>query len=185
VLNELVGQPASEPDYAAFLACVHHALGTLQWRSDRLDDAVVSYRNAVSVQTDLVTRFPENVSYNVVLGWLEQPLADALRKQGEWNQAQRLLEHSRDILERQLGENAELVYLHGLIAQSYVRLADVLQELGDQAMADEASRRADGHRQQMHPAPPAARAPKHDFGRGKPPHLGPDVLPDAMAPFAP
>jgi tetratricopeptide (TPR) repeat protein len=184
ILKELVDQPPCEPDHAAFLAHVYHAVGTLQRHSDRLDDAVANYRNAVSIQSDLVSRFPENTSYNVVLGWLEQPLADALRKQGELNESRRLLEDSCDILEKQLEANANMVYLHGLLAEAYSGLAEVYRELDEEEMADRASRQADDHRRQVHYSPHDAPGRKHDFGRGKL-RLKPDRPPGLSGPPAP
>jgi tetratricopeptide (TPR) repeat protein len=185
LLKELAGRPSCEPDHAAFLACVHHALGTLQMQSDRLDDAVVNYRNAVSVQSDLVSRFPENASYNIVLGWLEQPLANGLREQGDLNEARRLLEISRDILDLELAADPDMFYLRGLVVQAYFSLADVLRELGEEEMADQASRQADEYSRQTHRLPPRARGRNQYFGRGEPPHAGPEFFPGAFGPSGP
>jgi len=167
MLTEMVDRPSCEPDHAAFLAHVYHALGTLQRETDRLDDAVVTHRRAVSVQSDLVSRFPENTSYSVVLGWLEQPLANALSERSELNEARRLLEDSRDILERQLEANTDMVYLHGLLAEAYSGLADVYRRLDAEELADQANLQADEHRHQMHPAPRVGHHKQIGFGPGK------------------
>jgi tetratricopeptide (TPR) repeat protein len=182
LFRELVGRPSCEPDHAVFLACAHHALGTLQRQSDRLRNAVANYRSAVSVQSDLVSRYPENASYNIVLGWLEQPLANGLREQGDLNESRRLLENSRDILELELAADPDMFYLRGLVVQAYFSLADVLRELGEEEMADQASRQADEYSRQTHRLPPRARGRNQGFGRGEPPHAGPEFFPGTFGP---
>ncbi len=181
LLEEMAGRPSCEPDHAAFLACVHHALGTLQMKSDRLDDAVGNYRNAVSVQSDLVSRFPENASYSIVLGWLQQPLANGLREQGDLNEARRLLESSRDILELEWAADPDTFYLRGLVVQAYFSLADVLSQLGEEELADQASRQAGEYSRQTHRLPPRARRRNSDFGPGEP-HTGPEFFPGQFGP---
>jgi serine/threonine protein kinase len=185
VLVELAAQPTCDPDHATFLACVYHALATLQRHSDRPDEAIANYRRAVAVQTELVARFSDNASYHVVLGWLQQPLANALRQQGELPEAQRLLESSRDTLELELAANPDLGHLHGLIAHAYFGLAEVMFELGQEAEAEQASRLADQYHRQMRPGAPHAQDRERDFGRGRPPHPRPNDRPVPFGPSGP
>ncbi|MAD80284.1 MAG: hypothetical protein CMJ50_05480 [Planctomycetaceae bacterium] len=79
VLRDLVRQPTHAPEHAALLAFVYHRAGVLEELTGNLDEAQASFDEAVSVQSDLVDRFPETANYQLVLEQYQQPLADRRR----------------------------------------------------------------------------------------------------------
>jgi len=166
LLEDLLREPTHPQDHAALLAYVYHALGTLQKCAERRDEATASFGKAVSVQSTLAERFPEVATHHVLLGWLQQPLADLLIDAGQVERARRLLESSRDILCTQLEADSSMLYLHGPLANAYDGLEEVYRQLGEDELAEKANRDAEQYRRPMHHGPPGP------FG-GKPKGFGP------------
>lgn len=154
VAQKLVAEHPNVPHYVLAQAQVHLAMSEMLWRDSLPDDAEQELRRALSLQSSLVSRFPETVPYKIWMAMIQNNLAELLMDQGQLAEACSLLETSIAMLQAvpdvdQRGPGAHV----RLLDQAYANLAEVYMQLGQKDLADEASRQAQqSHDDRIRPA---------------------------------
>jgi serine/threonine protein kinase len=154
VARELVAEHPNVPRYLLSQVQVHVALAEMCRRESLPDDAERELREALRLQALSVSRFPGNVPSQIWLAMIQNSLAELLIERGQMMQARTLLEESTVMLMAipdvdHGGAGAHVRLLH----QSYENLTYVYAELGQEDLADEASRQAEQYRDGR-PGPP-------------------------------
>ena len=145
----LVAEHPNVPDYAVSQVQLYSKLGTVLLRSKQSEQAEASLRRAVELEKSLVERFSRTTSLELGLAINQQLLARLLRDRDQLDEARSLLETSITGVKRILENNPDARFLNGPLHQSYRALADVLQRMGKDDLAKEASTQA----AQLRPGP--------------------------------
>ena len=124
---------------------VHLALSELSRRKARPAAAEAELREALSLQTSLVSRFPDNMPYKIWKGMIQNSLAESLIDLGKPEEAGSLLESA--ISELQAVPEVDSGGPHlALLEQGYGMLAEVYRQLGQEDLAEEVLRQAEQYR---------------------------------------
>jgi hypothetical protein len=100
---------------------------------------------AVAVQSALVQELPAVVAHAAWLGVYKNGLAEVLLVQRDFPEAKAVLTENIQGLETLLAGNPDTWYLHGLLADSYWRLARLGRRIGDTTAAARAEANATEH----------------------------------------
>ncbi len=143
ISDKLIAEQPFVPQYLASQARICHGLGVLQSRERRLEESEKHCRKAWQLQTDLVAQFPDVVQYKIWQNIFRTSLSDVVRRRGSRAEASELIKCAvADFAEIQK-QNPDMVYLNGLLANSYMVLSAGLHEAGDEKGAFTAARQAD------------------------------------------
>ncbi len=144
-------------EYAVLAANSHQKLGTHFMAAGMWSESEKQLTEAEHLLDPLVTSAPENPLFQVALARGRWELADSLRRQGS-------LQHSREVLDKAIrgyetfrDSDAGRRSSPGLLEGLYRQLARTLEQLGEKALADQASETADRLRR----APNETRPPLH------------------------
>ena len=94
-------------------------------------------------------RFPQNSSYKFWMAVIHESLAGLLQERGQLSEARVLLQDSVALLKGLLQDDPRVGPVHGVLAQNYANLADVLRRLNEEKAAEEVLRKA----QKLRPGP--------------------------------
>jgi tetratricopeptide (TPR) repeat protein len=123
----------------------------------RPDEAEPEFRKALSLQSSLVSRFPDVVPYKAWKAIIQDALAKLLSDHRQMKEACSLLEASTAALRKIRETEPEVPYIDRLLKRSYDNLADVYVRLAQEDLAAEALRRAEQCREDRRPPPPLPR----------------------------
>ncbi len=168
IMDKLVAEHPNIPDYQMARVRMFHGLARLQQDGSDPEAAEKTLRKALTLQTSLAERFPRVAIYKVWLAAFQGSLADILRDRGLLKESRTLLENANSLLTRLLSDKDEAFPLHGLLADNYTRLAEVLRRSGQAAPAARAEEQARTFRDLMpHRSPGAPKDPRDLIRRWK------------------
>jgi tetratricopeptide (TPR) repeat protein len=146
MMERLVASYPDVPEYKATLAMCHGALADGLAQMGELDDAVVRYRQGVDLGRSLAEEYPDQRRYRFTLARDLFSLAVAYRSQSQWEKArlplEELIERAAHVVEDSGGNTPGAPPAAQLLANAYAQLAQVLRELNQPELAEEASRKA-------------------------------------------
>jgi len=153
ITEKLIAEHPNVPDYGASQVQVHFILSEMFRHDRRPDAAEPELRKALSLQSSLVSRFPEVVPYKVWKAVIQDALAKLLSNHGQMREACSLLKGSTAAFHEILETEPDAPYVDRLLKRSYENLADVYMRLGQEDLADEALRQAKQYRDDRRPPP--------------------------------
>jgi serine/threonine protein kinase len=156
--KRLVDDYANVPAYAISLIHIYHKLAYVQQQMakftepeihrTRIAEAERSLRAAAELQSVLIRRFPDAPAYKMWLARFQSSLARLLRDEGRFDESRAVSESAISSLEAELQPELETPNLHRSLVSQYRNLAETLDQMGETALAMEASLNADEHRKQ-------------------------------------
>jgi len=157
--KRLVDDYANVPAYAISLIHIYHKLAYVQEQRarfaepeihrTRIAEAERSLRGAAELQSVLIRRFPNAPAYRIWLGRFQRSLARLLRDEGRFDESRAVLEVAISRLKAELQSEKETPDLHRSLVSHYRNLAETLDQMGETALAMEATLNADEHRKQV------------------------------------
>ena len=142
LLGKLVLKHPDVPDFLAAEARLHHKLGSFDRQMERWAEAEQSFRKAIACQSSLVKQFPDAPFYSLWMATFRMALADVLIRRNQPGQARTELEGTIAALLSELKQRPEMKALHDLLALGYSQLEMALRQTGEEALAEEAARKA-------------------------------------------
>ncbi len=146
LLDTLVARHPNIPEYLTAQAHTYHKLGAFFRQTDRFAEAQQILRKAVAIQSSLVDQFPGAPYHKVWLGTFRIALGDVLTRSNEFPAACAVLDETLASLTRLLGEQPDMVFLHGQLARGYSNLAVALRRSGQREAATQAEQHAEQER---------------------------------------
>ena len=141
----LADEHPTVPEYRALLARASHLLSRALPFAGESAEARELAERAVAVQSALVQELPAVVAHAAWLGVYKNGLAEVLLVQRDFPEAKAVLTENIQGLETLLAGNPDTWYLHGLLAESYWRLARLSRRIGDTTAAARAEANATEH----------------------------------------
>jgi len=147
--SDLVTRWPTVSEYRASSARWHLRFAELQRQRSSLEEAETHFAKAVELYRGLMDESPKVAAYPFFLARALDQLADVQSARREPSKARASLEEAVTLLKKMQESSPELPPLRMMLAGEYVKLAKVLRELGENALADEAAAKAgplSGHR---------------------------------------
>jgi len=144
--TELVQQYPHVPDYQAALARLHTEWARLAAGANQWPEAEKHLRQAVTIQQSLADRFPDLLPYRMELARQTMLLSGVLHVQGKKEENRKLLEEAIQRAEKMLQRPDRAMLARGFLAWAYAAQAELLQQLGQAELAEQARQKAEQFR---------------------------------------
>jgi hypothetical protein len=158
ISSELAKDYPDVPEYAISDMSIRNRLASVLYRqadlSDStrrealLDEAEHNFRAAHDAAASIVTRFPDAAPHKISVARIEQSLAEVLRDRNKLEEARLLIESSIAELNQLAASDPRMWFIHYPLSDAYRTLAGLLNEMGEDDSAIEATLKAEQHRQQ-------------------------------------
>jgi tetratricopeptide (TPR) repeat protein len=142
MMEQVVGSYPDVPEYRSTLASCCQALANSFWNTDRADEATALWQRSVEVGRSLVEEFPGVRRYRGAFSRALYSLAKVHHSRSQPEEARRLLEELIRIESPPLEDSPRDGPGGWLLSEAYSELAEVLTELGQTELAEEASGKA-------------------------------------------
>lgn len=154
--ERLVSEHPYVPQYTLTLIHTFNKLGHVlerraglespQLYHERVRGAIDAYQSASDLQELLVKRFPQAIAYRIWLARFHQSQARLLHEGRRFVEARDEISKSIENLELVLQSDPNATYLHDTQSNSYRRLSQILQAMGDHATSRQALQDAEKYR---------------------------------------